>query len=87
MCIPPFFSRKPTLPFLSTLVFERCDTDDVLLLGLDHTYMTPWTTQPGVADPEMKQLVNKKVDVFWKGIESGSNKRGQVPSRMLSAPY
>jgi len=35
-------------------------------------------TMPGVADPEMEQLVNEKVDVFWKGIESGSNKRGQI---------
>ena len=32
----------------------------------------------------MEQLVNEKVDVFWKGIESGSNKRGQVLSRLLS---
>jgi len=41
-------------------------------------------TMPGVADPEMEQLVNDKVDVFWKGIESGSSKRGQrfwSPSR------
>jgi len=35
-------------------------------------------TMPGVADPEMEQLVNDKVDVFWKAIESGSNKRGQI---------
>ncbi|KAF9236537.1 autophagy-related protein [Melanogaster broomeanus] len=27
---------------------------------------------------EMEQLVNDKVDVFWKAIESGSNKRGQI---------
>ncbi|KIJ64177.1 hypothetical protein HYDPIDRAFT_90906 [Hydnomerulius pinastri MD-312] len=35
-------------------------------------------TMPGVADPEMEQLVNEKVDIFWKGIESGTNKRGQI---------
>ncbi|KAG6377992.1 hypothetical protein JVT61DRAFT_14789 [Boletus reticuloceps] len=42
-------------------------------------------TQPGVADPEMEQLVNEKVDVFWKGIESGSSKRGQVLHRLFSS--
>lgn len=26
----------------------------------------------------MEQLVNEKVELFWKGIESGFNKRGQV---------
>jgi autophagy-related protein 101 len=26
----------------------------------------------------MEQLVTEKVDIFWKGIESGANKRGQV---------
>ncbi|OJA18501.1 hypothetical protein AZE42_07590 [Rhizopogon vesiculosus] len=35
-------------------------------------------TMPGVADPEMEQLVTEKVDIFWKGIESGANKRGQM---------
>ncbi|KII87805.1 hypothetical protein PLICRDRAFT_54849 [Plicaturopsis crispa FD-325 SS-3] len=33
---------------------------------------------PGVDDPEMEQLVNEKVNVFWKGIEGGANKRGQI---------
>lgn len=32
----------------------------------------------------MEQLVNDKVDVFWKGIESGTTKRGQV--RIPSLP-
>ena len=59
---------------------------DVLLLGPDQSSFTQTvTTQPGVADPEMEQLVNEKVDVFWKGIESGSSKRGQVPS-LVSCP-
>ncbi|KAG2033004.1 autophagy-related protein [Suillus americanus] len=35
-------------------------------------------TMPGVSDPEMEQLVTEKVDIFWKGIESGANKRGQM---------
>ncbi|KIK80687.1 hypothetical protein PAXRUDRAFT_158000 [Paxillus rubicundulus Ve08.2h10] len=35
-------------------------------------------TMPGVADYEMEQLVDEKVDIFWKGIESGANKRGQI---------
>lgn len=29
-------------------------------------------------DPEIKQLVNEKVDAFWRGVEGGANKRGQV---------
>jgi len=33
---------------------------------------------PGVADPEMEQLVEERVDTFWKGIEGGANKRGQI---------
>lgn len=34
--------------------------------------------QPGVDDVGMIQLVNEKVDAFWKGIEGRANKRGQV---------
>lgn len=36
----------------------------------------------------MEQLVNDKVDIFWKGIESGTNKRGQVhiPRLFLGPP-
>lgn len=40
--------------------------------------------KPGVADPEMEQLIAERVDTFWKGIEGGANKRGQV-SPTLSA--
>jgi hypothetical protein len=40
--------------------------------------------KPGVADPEMEQLIAERVDTFWKGIEGGANKRGQV-SLILSA--
>ncbi|KDQ51157.1 hypothetical protein JAAARDRAFT_73804 [Jaapia argillacea MUCL 33604] len=35
-------------------------------------------TMPGVDDKDMEQLVDDKVDAFWKGIEGGSNKRGQI---------
>jgi len=36
-------------------------------------------TIPGVSDVGMEQLVNDKVEVFWKGIENGANaKRGQI---------
>ena len=34
--------------------------------------------QPGVDDEEIKQLVEDKVDAFWKGVEGDANKRGQV---------
>ena len=28
----------------------------------------------------MEQLINDKVEAFWRGIEGGASKRGQVPS-------
>ncbi|KAG1787195.1 uncharacterized protein HD556DRAFT_1247205 [Suillus plorans] len=31
-----------------------------------------------VLDPEIEPLLTEKVDIFWKGIESGANRRGQV---------
>lgn len=34
--------------------------------------------QPAVDDPEIKQLVDSKLDAFWKGLEGGVNKRGEV---------
>ena len=34
--------------------------------------------QPVVSDPETERLVIDKVDAFWRGIESGANKRGTV---------
>ncbi|TFK35453.1 autophagy-related protein [Crucibulum laeve] len=73
------------------LVLDRLTTKDVLH-GVLHSILfhrlfgtvRPQTlevldvTMPGVADPEMEQLVNEKVDAFWKGIEGGVNKRGQI---------
>ncbi|KAL6304037.1 autophagy-related protein [Sparassis latifolia] len=35
-------------------------------------------TMPGVDDPDMKELVENKVEAFWKGIEGVANKRGQI---------
>ncbi|KAI0784067.1 DUF1649-domain-containing protein [Abortiporus biennis] len=35
-------------------------------------------TMPAVDDPEIKQLVQDKIDAFWKGVEGGVNKRGQI---------
>lgn len=34
--------------------------------------------QPGVSDTDTERLVNEKIEVFWRAIESGANKRGQV---------
>ncbi|KAI0937489.1 hypothetical protein AcV5_005390 [Taiwanofungus camphoratus] len=33
---------------------------------------------PGVDDADMTQLVEDKVDAFWKAIEGGASKRGQI---------
>lgn len=35
-------------------------------------------TMPGVANAEIEQLVKEKVDSFWKAMEGGPNKHGQV---------
>ncbi|KAF4578273.1 hypothetical protein EYR40_001566 [Pleurotus pulmonarius] len=35
-------------------------------------------TMPGVSDPETEQLVADKVAAFWKGIENGASKHGQI---------
>lgn len=35
-------------------------------------------TMPGVADPTMGQLVEEKVDAFWKGLENVALKRGEI---------
>ncbi|KAF5386715.1 hypothetical protein D9615_002079 [Tricholomella constricta] len=73
------------------LVLDRLTTKDVLK-GILHSILfhrlfgtvKPQTfevldvTMPGVSDVGMEQLVNDKVDTFWKGIEGGANKRGQI---------
>ncbi|KAI0066729.1 DUF1649-domain-containing protein [Artomyces pyxidatus] len=35
-------------------------------------------TMPGVSDPGIERLVEEKVEAFWKGMENGANKRGQI---------
>lgn len=35
-------------------------------------------TMPGVSDIEMENLITEKVDAFWKGVERGMGKRGQI---------
>ncbi|PCH34367.1 DUF1649-domain-containing protein [Wolfiporia cocos MD-104 SS10] len=35
-------------------------------------------TMPGVDDPEIKRIVDEKVDAFWKGVEGGTTKHGQI---------
>ncbi|KAG6889159.1 hypothetical protein C0995_003337 [Termitomyces sp. Mi166 len=35
-------------------------------------------SQPGISDAGMEQLVNDKVDAFWRGIEGGTSRRGQI---------
>ena len=39
--------------------------------------------QPAVSDRETEQLVEEKVETFWKGIEGGFSKRGQASERIL----
>ncbi|EDR10726.1 uncharacterized protein LACBIDRAFT_315433 [Laccaria bicolor S238N-H82] len=73
------------------LILDRLTTKDVLhgvlhsilfhrLFGTvrPRTFEVLDVTMPGVSDPEMEQLVSEKVDTFWKGIEGGVNKRGQI---------
>ena len=37
--------------------------------------------QPGVDDPEIRKLVDSKVEAFWKSVEGGYNKSGKVRVR------
>ncbi|KAJ7689779.1 autophagy-related protein [Mycena rosella] len=73
------------------LVLDRHTTKEVLqavlhailfhrLFGLvkPQTFEVLDVTLPGVSDPEMEALVNEKVDAFWRGIEAGVSKRGQI---------
>lgn len=38
--------------------------------------------QPGVKDAQTEMLIDEKVDAFWKAVENGANKRGQVCALM-----
>ncbi|KAF8174232.1 autophagy-related protein [Pholiota molesta] len=73
------------------LVLDRLTTKDVLH-GVIHSILfhrlfgtiKPQTfevldvTMPGVSDTDTERLVNEKIEVFWRAIESGANKRGQI---------
>ncbi|KAI5120576.1 hypothetical protein M0805_002526 [Coniferiporia weirii] len=73
------------------LVLDRLTTKDVLKAVL-HSILfhrlfgtiKPQTlevldvTMPGVKDGPTERLIEEKVDAFWKGVESGANKRGQI---------
>ena len=41
------------------------------------------SNQPGVQDPEIERLIEEKVNMFWKSVENGTNKRGQVSYILL----
>ncbi|RPD54505.1 DUF1649-domain-containing protein [Lentinus tigrinus ALCF2SS1-7] len=73
------------------LVLDRLQTKDILRAVLHSilfhrlfgtvkpiTFEVVDVTMPGVDDEEIKQLVEDKVDAFWKGIEGDANKRGQI---------
>jgi len=73
------------------LVLDRSNTRDVLR-GVLHAILFHRlfgtvkardfevldVTMPAVTDPDTEQLVNEKVDAFWRGIEGGAGKRGQI---------
>ncbi|KAK2460715.1 hypothetical protein APHAL10511_007185 [Amanita phalloides] len=81
-----------TLPTISIdLTLDRSTTKDVLngilhsilfhrLFGTikPRTFEVLDVTMPGVSDPAIEQLVNDKVEAFWKGMENGFNKHGQI---------
>ncbi|KAI0088939.1 DUF1649-domain-containing protein [Irpex rosettiformis] len=73
------------------LVLDRRNTRDVLTAVLHSilfhrlfgtvkpkTFEVLDVTMPGVDDPEIKQLVDSRVDAFWKAMEGGIHKRGQI---------
>ncbi|KAA1479439.1 DUF1649-domain-containing protein [Dentipellis sp. KUC8613] len=73
------------------IILDRHNTRDVLRALLHailfhrlfgsikpQTFEVLDVTLPGVADPEMEALVDEKVEMFWKGMENGANKRGQI---------
>ncbi|KAK0473944.1 autophagy-related protein [Armillaria novae-zelandiae] len=82
----------PSLPTITIdLVLDRSTTKDVLramlhsilfhrLFGIvkPQTFEVLDVTMPGVSDPDVEQMVQEKVDLFWKSIENGGSKRGQI---------
>jgi len=39
--------------------------------------------QPAVSDRGTEQLVEEKVEMFWKGLDGGFSKRGQASESIL----
>ncbi|KAF5348351.1 hypothetical protein D9758_010945 [Tetrapyrgos nigripes] len=88
----PLFIAMNNYPTISIdLVLDRSSTREVLQAMLHailfhrlfgtvkpKTFEVLDVTMPGVSDPDMEKLVDEKVDAFWKGIERGVSKRGQV---------
>ncbi|KAF9473939.1 DUF1649-domain-containing protein [Pholiota conissans] len=73
------------------LVLDRLTTKDVLhgvihailfhrLFGTikPQTFEVLDVTMPGVSDPDTERLVNDKIESFWRAIEGGANKTGQI---------
>jgi len=73
------------------LILDRLTTKDVLkgvlhsimfhrLFGLvkPRTFEVLDVTMPGIYHTETEQLMNEKVEAFWKAIEGGYTKRGQI---------
>ncbi|KAI0829101.1 DUF1649-domain-containing protein [Trametes gibbosa] len=73
------------------LVLDRLQTKDVLRAVLHSIFfhrlfgtISPRTfevldvTMPGVGDAGIAQLIEDKVGAFWRGVEGGANKRGQI---------
>lgn len=40
-------------------------------------------SKPVVDDPDIKFLIDQKVDLFWRGIEGGAKQRGEVCCQSL----
>ncbi|KAK7685037.1 hypothetical protein QCA50_011873 [Cerrena zonata] len=73
------------------LVLDRSTTKEVLravlhsilfhrLFGIvkPQTFEVQDVTMPGVDDPEIKQLIQDKVDVFWRAVDLRGDKRGEI---------
>ncbi|PAV22921.1 hypothetical protein PNOK_0287800 [Pyrrhoderma noxium] len=81
-----------TTPIIATeLVLDRLTTKDVLrallhsilfhrLFGIikPQNLEVLDITMPAIKDAQTEMLIDEKVDAFWKAVESGANKRGQI---------
>ena len=79
-CRPTLNPIPPTLRNRQTQDFRdpRCDDGTPLPIPIEND-STDWSLwQPGVADPGIESLVDEKVDAFWKGVDGGASKSGQI---------